>query len=127
MESQDNEGLVEVAKRGNRNGGQHGDCICARKDGQRVSKCNWRQFWAKKKRFTITTLHDGGVKIQELAFNRTYNILLDSRELQWVIKIMRLALDYSDQWIQRVFSGFREMCGYRFVVLLIGCRTLRIS
>ncbi|KAK9119036.1 hypothetical protein Scep_017129 [Stephania cephalantha] len=25
------------------------------------------------------------------------------------------------------FSGFREMCGYRFVVLLIGCRTLRIS
>ncbi|KAK9125369.1 hypothetical protein Scep_014215 [Stephania cephalantha] len=25
------------------------------------------------------------------------------------------------------FSGFREMCGYRFDVLLIGCRTLRIS
>ncbi|KAK9128667.1 hypothetical protein Syun_017464 [Stephania yunnanensis] len=25
------------------------------------------------------------------------------------------------------FSGFREMCGYRFVVLLVGCRTLRIS
>ncbi|KAK9081838.1 hypothetical protein Syun_031054 [Stephania yunnanensis] len=22
------------------------------------------------------------------------------------------------------FSGFCEMCGYRFVVLLIGCRTL---
>ncbi|KAK9135535.1 hypothetical protein Syun_014865 [Stephania yunnanensis] len=25
------------------------------------------------------------------------------------------------------FGGFREMCGYRFVVFLIGCRTLRIS
>ncbi|KAK9120617.1 hypothetical protein Syun_018234 [Stephania yunnanensis] len=91
-------GEVGVAKRGNRNGGQY-----ARKDGQRVSKCNWRRFWAEKKRSTITTLHDAWwSKNTRISFQTEPTI---SYQIQGSCNgFMRLALD-SDQWIQRVFRG----------------------
>ncbi|KAK9089254.1 hypothetical protein Scep_028336 [Stephania cephalantha] len=43
------------------------------------------------------------------------------------LQILLSANTLSDNEKLSFVDWFREMCGYRFVVLLIGCRTLRIS
>ncbi|KAK9160568.1 hypothetical protein Syun_006909 [Stephania yunnanensis] len=42
-------------------------------------------------------------------------------------KILISAYTLSDNEKLSFVDWFREMCSYQFVVLLIGCRTLRIS
>ncbi|KAK9088845.1 hypothetical protein Scep_027927 [Stephania cephalantha] len=76
----------------------------ARKDEGRLETCNWRRFWAEKKRFTITFDSNGITHIQEATFGRSYSLNLDQRESSWVQRVIIGALE-SKQWIQRWFKS----------------------